>query len=521
MSSNAAEGIKNCSSSIGPWPVEANPGQFVEVEDVVNIKTQRDGSQLISFDPSRAADAVINALYLKTTNDDKRIWCYQGGVFAPKGEDVVNSILDRLAGNFYSIHSSKEVMAKIRARTLCSPLIFDAKPNVFGVANGAIDLETCAFSEYSPELLITLKSPVKYNKDAKCPRFLKFLWSSLGNIDDVITVIDMMVAMATTSTWEYFVAMIGPGSNGKSVLEQVISAFFGQAQVTEVELAELNSNQFIRAAIKGKRALINSEVQGTKMESRWIKIISGGTALDSDLKNRDRIHFKPHCLIIIDTNKPPQFYDNSYGFQRRFIKLDFRYSFVDNPEEGNAWERQRDPALFEALTSEEEMSGILNLIILRSKDIIKTRTIHRRTEGSALTDEYDRQSHSLSAHFNDCYSVQEEDGWKLFTSFDIVRERYETYCQAINAAPESDRSLAFYIKNTLNCKADRDYVYGPNSEKKRVRGYYGLFFEKENFELLVKSNVPILGTDILSMGQIGTDNGTDKEATRDTRTDKS
>jgi len=175
-------------------------------------------------------------------------------------------------------------MKKIRARTLCMPNIFDQRQNLFGVANGVIDLETGKFFEHSPDFLISLKSPVKFDPKAECPEFINFLWRSLGNIDDILTVLDMFVAMATMSTWEYFVAMIGPGSNGKSVLESAITTFFGPDQVTEVELSELNSNQFIRAAIRRKRVLINSEVQGTKMESRWIKMISGGTMIDSDLK---------------------------------------------------------------------------------------------------------------------------------------------------------------------------------------------------------------------------------------------
>jgi hypothetical protein len=156
---------------------------------------------------------------------------------------------------------------------------------------------------------------------------------------------------------------------------------------------------------------------------------------------------------------------------------------------------------------------------LRAKDIIKSKCIHRRTKGSDLADEYDRQSHSMSAHFQDCYSVMAEDGWKLFTSFDTIRERYEQYCSAINAAPESDRSLSFFIKNTLGCHADREYV-GQGDERKRVRGYFGLSFEEENFKSIIASILPTSGTDIFSLGQIGTDNRTDKEITGDTRTDK-
>ena len=515
---------KHCEERLCDYPRGGRPARAwrggakpLVADDVTSVSVGKDGTKQVAFDPSKAADAVIKSLHLKTTSDDKTIWCYRNGIYEPYGEEAIDYILDALCGNLYTIHQSKEVMKKIRARTLCVPNIFDQKLNLFCVANGVIDLETGEFSSHSPDFLLSLKSPVKYDPKAECPRFINFLWESLGSIDDILTVLDCFVAMATMATWEYFVAMIGPGSNGKSVLESAISAFFGPDQVTEVELSELNSNQFIRGAIRRKRALINSEVQGTKMESRWIKMISGGTMIDSDLKNRDRIHFRPSCLQIFDTNSPPRFYDNSFGFQRRLIKLDFRYSFVDEPTE--IWEKKRDPQLLQKITSDQELSGLLNLIILRAREIVRTRAVHRRAIGAKLAEEYDRQSHSVSTFFNDCFSIQEEDSWKVFTSFDFIREKYALYCRAINAAPESDRSVANYIKDSLKCNPARDYVTEEDGSRKQKRGYYGTIFDKTSFDTII-SNYTIIKTDSFSIRQNKTDDKTDKPSCCDTKTDK-
>ena len=494
-------------------PVEINTGKLIAFDDVTTSKTHGDKEE-IAFDPSKAADAVIDVFYLKTTSDDKVIWSYEQGVYKPVGEDAIDHILDHLAGNLYTIHYSKEVIKKVKARTLTNPKIFDQRLNLFGVSNGVVDLESGAFMPYHPNYNITLRSPVKYDPVAKCPKIINFLWSIFRNLDDIITVLDMFVAMASIDTWEYFVAMIGSGSNGKTVLESFITMFFGQDQVTEVELSELNKSQFIRAAIKRKRALINSEVQGTKMESRWIKMISGGSTIDSDQKNKDRTHFKPYCLQIFDTNSPPRFFDNSFGFQRRLIKLDFKCTFVDNPDSSKSWEGQRNPVLLEDLTSDSEMSGWLNLIVLRAKDILKTKIIHRRLIGTRLTDEYDRQSHSLSAFFNDCYTIDLGNVMRILTPFSEIREHYIDYCHAINASPENDRQLSFYLKHPkkgLGLEAGSKHV---GEERKRVKGYYGLTFEEENFnDIRDKSIVGTLGT-------FGTDKGTDKTVLGTVGTDK-
>lgn len=500
---------------IEQWPLTLNPGKQITFKDITSTRGKGDSQETV-FDPSAAADAVIDGFYLKTTEDDKVIWAYNEGVYRPNGEDLIDSTLDHLAGNLYTIHYSKEVMKKVKARTATNPAIFDKRTNLFCIKNGVVDLESGALLPYSPDYNLTLKSPIKYDPAARCSKIVNFLWSVFGNMDDIITVLDMFVAMATTGTWEYFVAMIGSGSNGKTVLESFITAFFGSEQVTEVELSELNKSQFIRAAIKRKRALINSEVQGTKMESRWIKMISGGSTIDSDQKNKDRTHFRPYCLQIFDTNSPPRFFDNSFGFQRRLIKLDFKYTFVDNPDPSKSWERQRNPVLLEELTSEVEMSGWLNLIILRAKDILKTKIIHRRLIGTKLTDEYDRQSHSLSAFFNDCYTIDPGNVMRILTPFSEIREHYIDYCHAINASPENDRQLSFYLKHPkkgLGLEAGASHV-GKGEERKRVKGYYGLTFEEENFnDIRDKSIVGTLGT-------FGTDKDTEKTVLGTVGTDK-
>src|SRR5262249_43814279 len=52
---------------------------------------------------------------------------------------------------------------------------WDADPWQFGTANGVIDLRTGKLQSELPELRITKHSPVIYDPESDCPRFLRFI----------------------------------------------------------------------------------------------------------------------------------------------------------------------------------------------------------------------------------------------------------------------------------------------------------------------------------------------------------
>lgn len=52
---------------------------------------------------------------------------------------------------------------------------FDRDIYLFNMANGTLDLRTGDFREHRPEDYLTKVSPVEYDPDAKCDRFVRFM----------------------------------------------------------------------------------------------------------------------------------------------------------------------------------------------------------------------------------------------------------------------------------------------------------------------------------------------------------
>lgn len=427
----------------------------IKVEDVCEITTNSQGNQTVKFSPDKAAAALIKEYPIVSTPDE-RIWVYRDGVYVSGGDVFVDQILDRLVADLYTSRQASEVHRKIVLRTLKEYSTFDSNPYLFAVENGVVDMATGQFMKHDPKFLLTQKSPVRYDKEATCPEVEKFLGSALGTVDNVLSFLDVMTAKTTDLLFEYFVVMIGGGANGKSKAEELIRAFFGDDAIAEVDIATLTQNRFDRKEIFKKKFLINSEVSGDEKESRWIKYISGGGRLDADQKGREHIQFRPRCIIIIDTNDPPRFADASYGFQRRLVKIDFPNTFVDEPKPENPNERQKDPFVVQKITSPDELSGLLNLLIMRAPDVLPECKIHRRSDGKTLAAEYEMQSNSV-AEFFDKLCEFDSSNW---TPKATIYQYYKDFCKKINAVPRSQTIFNRYAMKTLKLEESRKHIEG-------------------------------------------------------------
>jgi P4 family phage/plasmid primase-like protien len=314
----------------------------IQLADVADIEYHKDGStKSVRFSPSRAADAICQYLTILST-PDKKIWVYENGYYRPDGDVIIDQVLDSVAGNSYSINASKEVLKKIHLRTLVPFEELDKNPYLLCVQNGVIDLLTGTFSEHSPEYRITMPCPIKYDSAARPEQFVQFLEESCSNDDDRLTLVDWMVACACLVEFEYLLFLLGHGGNGKHVYEAVLMALFGSESTEAISLEELTTSKYAMGYLRRARMCIATETNPTRATTELIKKISGNDWLSSDVKNRDRVRFRAFTQMLFDSNNMPIFEDCSYGFERRFTRINMPYLFVDNPDPQDPMQNQKD-----------------------------------------------------------------------------------------------------------------------------------------------------------------------------------
>lgn len=457
-----------------------------------------DGETRYEFNHSRATDSILEKLPIGLS-DDGQLYYWHGTSWQPDAESVIFNELRSLAGKEFGIYKQREVIAALRHALVFNPIKFNPDPYLLGVKNGVVDLHTGDFREYKKEDYISLPIQVTYDPAAKCPKFLNFLKEVCPNVTDRLMLIDWLTIHAIGKAFPYVLFLLGLGRNGKGVYEHVLQTIFGKASFSFAGLEELNKSNFAKASLVNKRGLMVSEVGDDSkrgkgyIPTRFLKLSSGDGTIDSDRKNITRIQFDPFFKSTIDSNDMPAIKDGSRGWEERFCKADMPYHFVETPNPENPREKKRNVHLKAELTTDEELSGILNLIIYRACEICKTETIFKRS-GKEYMEEYQLQSASVST-FTDRYceycptdpnGAPIKDGWLLSE----VYRYYEQWCTHINGDKVDIRtfgkSLAKFCPN-----AKRRKELEPQSNK-WTRRVYGLMFFKDEFkESLSTPNEPL------------------------------
>jgi len=452
-------------------------GQTLTIYDVTTSNPNDPDS--IKFSPTKAAHAIIG-IYKIVTSEDGTMWVYDNGIYVPYVQDLVDKTLNRVAGDLYSIHMSHETIRKIQTETRISGLKWNPNPDLLGLENGVLDLRSGSLIEYSPDMYLTTRFPVTYDPNARCPNIYRFMKTSFESDDDILTCLDLFVSLCRAKASGYFLTLVGPGGNGKKVLESIMMRFVGRDNYTTVRINQLENDRFARQEIMGKRLLINSEVTGEKTESRWIKMIATGDAIDSDIKFKNgHVRFEPYCLQVFDTNLGQRFHDNSRGFTRRIAKIDMPYIFVDNPDPNDPRQRKIDRDLEKKVTSPEELSGLLNIIIKRAPEVISSGHIHLKKSGERMAEEYDIQSHSLSEFIDRFMTYDVHAG---FIRTEEIWDDYNRFCECINITPKKISILSRYLKTHFGLQKSRNGL----SNKKYGKGYDGLIVMRDDLDKFIQ-----------------------------------
>jgi putative DNA primase/helicase len=237
---------------------------------------------------------------------------------------------------------------------------FDADPLLLGVKNGVVDLKTGRFREARRDDLITRGAGCAYVRNAKCPRFRKFLKEMFP--PDVVPYVKRAMGYFLTglTTEQVFFCVLGVAAAGKSILLETIKALMGRygANVrTEVLMTNARVSRGgpseDEARLAGVRfASVNETSDGMRFNEALIKDLTGGDTITARKLHANSFEFVPQFKLALRGNHKPAFSGDDSGMARR-IKLIWCSRAVPA--------KKRDYKLKEKLLN--ELPGILNFAI--------------------------------------------------------------------------------------------------------------------------------------------------------------
>lgn len=125
----------------------------------------------------------------------------------------------------------------------------------------------------------------------------------------------------------YAFFFIGDGSNGKSVLMDIMIAMIGDQFCSKLSLEQMTSKDFLTRNLIGKKANICSEEESKYIKPDKFKALTGGDYITADQKFENAVEFRSFAKMVFSSNGLPMFSKIDHGIMRRVVIVPFYRQF--------------------------------------------------------------------------------------------------------------------------------------------------------------------------------------------------
>jgi putative DNA primase/helicase len=178
-----------------------------------------------------------------------------------------------------------------------------------------------------------------------------------------------------------------------------------------------------------------------------LKKLTGNDSIPGEIKFKQAFHFKNYAKLIFSANKIPITPDESDAFFARPLIVNFPNQFLGN---------KANPYLIEELSTPEEMSALLSLILKRLPRVIKTGISTRSTIEDNYV-KYMQSSDPIRLFIEKAIiTINDENNWE---TKEAVYNAYVNFCTDKNLPKESPETFSRRL-------VEQGFLY----KRKRIEG---------------------------------------------------
>jgi len=282
-------------------------------------------------------------------------------------------------------------------------------PFVIAFDNGLLDVESylsgnTTLLEHTPTWFSTNCLPHRYDPQASCPTWLKFLDQIFDGDQERITTLQQWFGynLIADNRQHKLALLIGPPRSGKGTTMAVMSALLGRHNVANSSLASLGGRFGLEPLIGTMAALIDEGHLGRFSDSSLVlerlKAISGGSEQTVDRKGlpaMSSVALKVRFTIAV--NELPRLSDSSAAMRSRLLIIPYF----------NSYEGQEDFGLVDRLLA--EIPGITNWALDGLLELRKAGRFQNPSAGEKIMRDFVYLSSPVQAFLDECCTVNNED----------------------------------------------------------------------------------------------------------------
>lgn len=401
----------------------------------------------IGFD--EIGDRVLSDYSIFSMRDNGEIFIYKNGVYRSKGsEAILNTIIRETHIEVYkekwreenprkalperiekaTAKDVSEVMAYIRAYTHVDRGDIDSEQSGYiNFKNGMFDLKEWKLKPHTPEIRSIAQIPAKYDPDAKCTKISHYM-RTCELSEDVQTVLFEFsgYCLIPDVSLQRAMMLYGSGSNGKSVFINLLKIVLGEDFVSGESLHNLETDKYRVAKLYGKRLNAFPDLKDTPLQTNEVfnTLTGGDLDLIGERKYQHSFSFKPTTKLLFSANKPPYAHSDNYAYYRRWILIKFPKTFE---------KKEIDEDLINKLTTEEEISGFINLILEGLKRLLENRKFSYDVGVDEIERIYLMNSDNVRIFEEEC--LRDCSGNEEATDKKLVYAFYCTWCKNMEITP--------------------------------------------------------------------------------------
>ena len=298
------------------------------------------------------------------------------------------------------------------------------KQSIINLKNGSLALtdKGVKFKDFDYRDFLTHQLDFEYQPKAVNKVFLKYLAEVLPDSDTRKTLQQAIGYIFVKGLkLELIIFLYGLGSNGKSVIFEVLSGVLGLENTSNYSLESLTDERgYHRAMIKNKLVNYGTDIKLNKINPDALKTLASGEPIEARLPYKEPFMMADYAKLIFNANKLDSAnLEHTHGFFRRFLIIPFEQTI---PED------KQDKDLHKKILADK--AGVLNWIIEGAEAVLKNRNIFISDACRKFKKQFVKESDSV-AMFEDEHIKVNLKGSIYFETVTESHTHYKDFC--INA----------------------------------------------------------------------------------------
>ncbi|MBB5253140.1 phage/plasmid primase, P4 family [Sulfurisphaera ohwakuensis] len=263
------------------------------------------------------------------------------------------------------------------------------------------------------------------------------------------------------------ILLVGNGSNGKTTFTNLLLKILGKQNTSAVSLKRImEGDKFASIELYHKLANISSELFAFKVTNTDLfKKLTGNDYIEGQKKFKDPIYFINYAKLINLTNELPVVKDQTYGFWRRWIVIEFPHQFDD------------DPKFFDRTFTKDEIEGTITVSILAFARVLQQKKFDFEDSSADIKEKWERTTDTVYAFIKDLLesgrAEYDPKNGDLFTPVKELYQAYAEWCEENDKRPENQAIFTKRLETRFRITKDRKKI-----DRERVWCYVGIRLKK-------------------------------------------